>query len=225
MIIGLAIASGRLLAAGATLVAFACPALADPAIAPTTAPGGTEPDVEISEEITSGLHAPLSRFHVDVGFGSGRFDLGGSDASNSSAFEVGAAFTLSRTLQATLSTRGLDFGRATDDAYRSMANLELGLRWSPFGRYRARGTAFVLDHVQLEAGVGLARDSLGAWDGLNPFDQDDRRAGLGFSAGVRWLPIVTESFAAGLGAWYLGQVIDGDRRDAAMLGFAIELGH
>jgi hypothetical protein len=208
-------------------LATAIPASASPTRTAAIAPEGkgkAGADGEPEAKAPSGLHAPRSRFHVDLGLGSGRLDLGGGEPTNSAAFDVGAAVTLTPTLQATLSTRALDYGRGTEDRYRSIANLEIGLRWSPFGRYRSSGTAVVLDHVQVEAGIGLARSSLGSWQGLNPFDQEDRRFGLGFSAGVRWLPIVSESFAAGLGAWFLGQVMDGERRDAAMAGFTLELG-
>jgi hypothetical protein len=172
------------------------------------------------------VHEATSPVHIDFGFGTGRF-LASDDerASNSSGLQFGVAFPLSRTLQLTLSTKGLDFGRATDASYRSAANAELGARWSPFGRIRSRELALRWSHLQLEAGIGLARASLGSWGSVNPFDQDERRFGLGFSTGARWLPYVTDGLAGGFGAWYVGQALAGGRRDAWIFGFALELGN
>lgn len=168
------------------------------------------------------VHDSPDELHVELGFGEGvQVDAD----TRSAAFVVGAGYRVLDALELTLSTKGLDHGRGTSSASRSSANLELGARWLPFGRPRSGPrTTFVGRNVQLEAGGGLARTSLVPWTGVNPFAADETHFGLGFSAGVRWLPYVSSSFAAGLGAWYLGQLHDGSRLDAWMVSIVIELG-
>lgn len=169
------------------------------------------------------IHPSTGRVHVDLGFGAG---AQGDPDTRSSSFVIGAALRVLDALELTLGTKGLDHGRGTATSARSSANLELGVRWLPFGRVRLGGpaTALVWSNVQLEAGAGLARSSLTPWDTTNPFAAHDVELGLGFSAGARWLPIVSSAFAAGLGAWYLGQADGGGRHDAWMAGFVVELG-
>ena len=172
--------------------------------------------------VGNAVQASHQKWHVDLGFGGG---FQSDPDSRSSSFLFGLGYRLSDALELTLSTKGLEYGRATPDAARSSANLELGARWQPFGRTRARESfTSVYSNVQLEAGVGLARASLVPYDDANPFASDDFELGLGYSAGVRWLPMVGSSFAAGVGAWYVGQYVDSRRSDAFMAGFVVELG-
>lgn len=161
-------------------------------------------------------------WHVDLGFGGG---FQADPDSRSASFLFGVGYRLSDALDLTLTTKGLEYGRGTPDAARSSANLELGARWQPFGRTRSsRSFGTASSNLQLEAGVGLARASLVPYDDANPFATDEIEFGLGYSAGVRWLPMVGSSYAVGLGAWYMGQYVDSRRADAFMTGFVVELG-